>query len=242
MKAYNKDLSYIHDVEFGDFSRQAAAYILQTFRRHELGKGLVVDLGCGSGIWALKLDQSGYEVMGVDISSDMIDLAQKKVPRGKFKVGSFHQVSIPECVAVTSLGECFNYLFDENNSIDLLEALFERIYEALIPGGLLIFDVLEPGSVEAKSSITFRENQDWLVLVEKLGDPKNEQLIRKITTFRKVDDLYRRNQEVHVVKLWKGSLLAEKLRKIGFKVRVLKGYGELRFRKGLIGFKARKPW
>jgi len=241
MKAYNKDLSYIHDVEFGDFSRQAATYILQTFRRHYLGKGLVVDLGCGSGIWALKLDQAGYEVMGVDISSDMIDLAQKKVPQGKFIVGSFHQVSIPKCVAVTSLGECFNYLFDQNNSIDLLEALFERIYEALIPGGLLIFDVLEPGSVEAKSSITIREDQDWLALVEKQEDPKNETLIRKITTFRKVGDLYRRDREVHVVTLWKGGILAKKLRKIGFKVRLLKGYGELRFRNGLIGLKARKP-
>ena len=176
MTAYNNDLSHIHDVEFGDFSRQAAAYILQTFRRHELGKGLVVDLGCGSGIWALKLDQSGYEVMGVDISIDMIDLAQKKVPRGKFKVRSFHQVSIPECVAVTSLGECFNYLFDKNNSIDLLVALFEKIYKALIPGGLLIFDVLELGSVEARNSITFREHQDWLVLVEKQEDLKNEKV------------------------------------------------------------------
>ena len=37
-----------------------------------------------------------------------------------------------------------------------------------------------------------------------------KRLIRKITTFRKVDDLYRRDQEVHVVKLWKSGLLTEK--------------------------------
>jgi hypothetical protein len=66
-------------------------------------------------------------------------------------------------------------------------------------------------------------------------------LTRQITTFRKVGRQYRRAEEAHVQQLYPGSQLAGDLREIGFRVRTVRGYGDLRFPKAHVGLIARKP-
>ncbi len=114
MQAYKDDLAYIHDVGYGDFAKNAAPELLAILRRRGLEDGLVVDLGCGSGLWAEELCGAGYDVLGVDISPAMIEIARCRAPQATFEVGSFLKVDLPRCGAVTSLGECLNYLFDED--------------------------------------------------------------------------------------------------------------------------------
>src|SRR5262252_1578743 len=145
MKPYREDLAYIHDVGHGDFARQSAPGVLAMLRASGLTAGRVIDLGCGSGIWAEELARAGYDVLGVDISPAMIELARRRVPEAQFRVGSFLRARLPRCVAVTALRECFNYLFDQANSGEALAGLFARVHRALRPGGVLIFDVLQPG-------------------------------------------------------------------------------------------------
>src|SRR5207248_184438 len=146
-KAYGDDLAHIHDVGYGDFARNAAPALLRLLRRSGLGGGWVVDLGCGSGIWAQALVSAGYDVLGTDLSPAMVALARARVPGGHFRVGSFVDAALPPCVAVTALGECFSFLFDRGNTRRGLRALFRRAHAALCPGGLLIFDVAGPGRV-----------------------------------------------------------------------------------------------
>ena len=71
-EAYKADLAYIHDVGFGDFARRSAPAILEILGQNGIETGLVVDLGCGSGLWAKELSDGGYTVLGVDISPAMI--------------------------------------------------------------------------------------------------------------------------------------------------------------------------
>src|SRR3712207_6951490 len=52
-----------------------------------------------------------------------------------FRSGSLFTTDIPPCRAVTSLGECLNYLFDPHSDLQSLVQLFGRIYNALTPGG-----------------------------------------------------------------------------------------------------------
>ena len=52
---YGEDLAYIHDVGFGDFALGAAPGMLEILRRSGIRGALVVDLGCGSGLWAREL-------------------------------------------------------------------------------------------------------------------------------------------------------------------------------------------
>ncbi|MFY9574661.1 MAG: class I SAM-dependent methyltransferase, partial [Blastocatellia bacterium] len=62
--SYKDDLAYIHDTGFGDFARTAAPGLLEILRTNRIVTGLVVDLGCGSGLWAQALSRAGYEVLG----------------------------------------------------------------------------------------------------------------------------------------------------------------------------------
>ena len=57
--AYQADLAYIHDTGFGKFARGSAPGLLSLFRQNAISEGVVVDLGCGSGIWARDLHGKG---------------------------------------------------------------------------------------------------------------------------------------------------------------------------------------
>ncbi len=238
-KPYDEDLAHIHDAGHGRFARAAAPVVLDLLRLAGLPSGLVVDLGCGSGILAAELSAGGYDVLGIDISPAMIELARRRAPRGRFEVGSLLAAQVPPCIAVTAVGECFNYLFDDSNTTDALGKLFGRVFAALPPGGLLIFDVAGPGRVPGGSQRSHREEDDWAVLVS--TEEQGGLLTRRITSFRKVGELYRRGHEVHRLRLYPPPVVAELLNQAGFHVRALDGYGELRFGPGHAGFAAHRP-
>ena len=237
---YKQDLAYVHDAGFGTFAERSAPGVLHILRASGIRSGLVVDLGCGGGLWARRLTDAAYHILGIDLSPDMIALARKRVPEGSFRAGSFLDVNFPDCVAITALGECFNYTFDRRSSRSSLSRLFRRAFRALRPGGLLVFDVAEPGRAEG-SSRCFWEGSDWACLTEFVQDGPRRQLTRQVTTFRKVGRYYRRAEETHVQQLYRASQLAGDLRKIGFRVRTVRRYGDFRFAKAHAGLIARKP-
>ena len=185
---YRDDLAYIHDAGFGEMARGAGPVLIESLRKLGLDRGLVVDLGCGSGILSQAIVEAGYDVLGIDISPAMIDLARGRVPDGTFRVGSLLTARLPPCIAVAAVGECFNYLFDRRNDSDELARLFGQIHWSLSRDGLLLFDVAEPGRVPAGGPIRFFvEQPGWAVLVVSKEDPTSRVLTRRITTFRRVD-------------------------------------------------------
>ncbi len=238
---YRIDLAFIHDEGFTGFARKAARAILQLFRQSGIQEGLIVDLGCGSGVWASILASEGYRVHGVDLSQAMIDLARKRVPEASFETCSFLKATIPDCAAVTSMGECLNYLFDEDHSPSQLSGLFERIYRALPGGGVFVFDVAGPGYAAATGPHRRHFlSDDWAVLVQ-LSE-HDGLLTRYITSFRKTSgNHYRRDEETHRVRLLDAAQLAETLRRTGFNVHIRKGYGNFELSPAHHVLIARKP-
>jgi SAM-dependent methyltransferase len=240
--AYQEDLAFIHDVGFGFFARQAAPGLLQLLRQTGVVRELVVDLGCGSGLWARELAQAGYQVLGIDLSAAMLKIARQRVPEARFQRTSFLEADLPSCGAVTAIGEVFNYLFDTANRQETLAQFFGRVFRALRPGGLLLFDVAGPGrgGRHGKHQKYIR-GDDWAVLVETEEDEDRAILTRNITSFRRVGKLYRRAEEVHRLRLYRGAEMITILRNMGFRARVVRGYGEFRLPRCLAGISARKP-
>lgn len=241
MQFYGEDLACIHDAGFSGFARQTAPELLEILRQAGIEQGLVADLGCGSGIWASQLVEKGFRVVGFDISGPMLEMARQRVPQGEFRQESLFQARLPECDAVTALGECISYAFDPQSGLAALRKLFKRIRGILRPGGLLIFDFVQPGALKkARFRKDFRLGEDWAVMVEAEEDKESRELIRRITSFRKQGQLYRRSQEVHRLHTYPGVEMAGQLRGIGFRVRLVRGYGNYRFRRGVAGIIARK--
>ncbi|MFQ4141622.1 class I SAM-dependent methyltransferase [Chlorogloeopsis sp. ULAP02] len=238
---YKEDLAYIHDVGHSDFALKSAPGILEIFTQNKVCNGLVVDLGCGSGLWAQELSKAHYHVLGVDISEALIAIARTRVPDAEFRVESLFKTDIPPCNAVTSIGECLNYLFDPDNNWQMLIQLFLRVYSALTPDGVFVFDIAEPGQVLPENVTKgFSQGEDWVVLVEKEENRNLQTLTRRITSFRKIGKYYRQADEIHHLQLYKSIDIARELCRLGFQVSRMSSYGSYYLPKAHTAFVAHK--
>jgi SAM-dependent methyltransferase len=239
--AYRQDLAYIHDAGFGKVARGAATRLLEELGRAGLDRGLVVDLGCGSGILMEPLAAAGFDVLGIDLSPALLALARRRVPSAQLRCESLLTAELPPCVAVAAVGECLNYLFDSRHSVDAVRGVLGRAFAALAPGGLLIFDVAGPGRVPGPGPHqSYTEAEDWAVLVTAEEDPREQLLTPHITSFRKVGELYRRDHEVHRLRLLARAEVLSWLQEAGFRAQVVDAYGSVPFPPGYVGFLARK--
>lgn len=236
---YKEDLANIHDAGFIGFALGAAPGLLQLLRSNGITEGLVVDLGCGSGVWAQELLSASYQVFGIDISESMVNIARAKVPGAEFSIGNIFEADILSCQAVTSLGECICYMVSDAGCGEALSPLFERIYHALPPGGLFLFDIAEPGQVQEETTeYTCSEGAGWFVFAEK----KEHQgiLTRRIVSFRRVGESYRRSEELHRLRLYEPADIVAALRKAGFQAQTSHRYGSYHLSKAHSAFIARK--
>lgn len=239
MSHYRHNLAFIHDDGFGYFAAGGAGVLVAALDRSGIPRGTILDFGCGSGVTARLLTDKGYSVAGFDLSESLIGIARKRVPQATFLVGSFIDAEMSSCVAVCAIGEVLNYRFDSRNNLAAREAFFEGAYRSLVDGGVLLFDVAGPDRAPDRPTRTFHEGKDWTVLVKTSAEAGV--LTRRLVTFRRSSELYRRDSEVHELDLISPDHIESKLRSIGFRVERLSGYGEVPCPRGLHGFLARRP-
>jgi SAM-dependent methyltransferase len=237
--AYQQDLAYIHDVGFGFHANGLAPGLTSLFKKAGLARAVVVDLGCGSGIWAAHLEAAGFHAVGVDLSPAMIDLARRRAPTADFHVASLVDFPLPSCAAITALGEVVCYQFDRRNNRQALARLLRRAYDALQPGGIFVFDIDEIG-LDRNRRPTGKSGDDWACLVRIEYDSQRDQLLRHITTFRQIGRTYRRLEETHRIQLYDRGDIAGLLRQIGFRVRAVRRFGDYQLLPGRVAFIARK--
>lgn len=240
MGFYGEDVAYIHDAGHGDFARDAAPDLLARLRAAGFTRGTVVDLGCGSGIWAAELLAAGYDVVGVDVSAELLAMARRRAPAATFVQASLWEVELPRCVAVTAISEILSYAYDPQGGPDALPALLRRIRAALEPGGLLLFDVLGPGVVGPEPRRMWRDGEDWVVMSEATEDTAARRLTRRIVSFRRAGETWRRSDEVHVQHLFSPGVLVPAVRAAGFDAELLPCWGAARLRPGAHAVAARR--
>ena len=243
MRGYDADLSFVHDAGFLETAEAAAGFVADLLAGAGLRAATVVEVGSGSGETARRLTAAGHRMVGFDQSEAMVRLARGRAPGAEFQVGSLYDLSLPPCDAVIAVGEVVNYAFDERASIESLKLFFGRVRDALAPGGLLVFDSAGPGRAPGGRYSGFRRGEDWAVLYEAASDRTGRCLTRRITTFRAdaADPaVWRRSDETHELRLYSATELATALRRIGFRVRIRRGYGSLPMPPGLRVLVARR--
>ncbi len=114
-------------------------YIFQNFSESRVKT--MLDLACGSGGHAIPLAERGYEVLGVDASEAMIEIARNKAENAgvdiKFEVMKMEELSLPEKFDVII---CMFSGIDYIESYDALSEALKRIRTHLSEDGLLVFD------------------------------------------------------------------------------------------------------
>lgn len=222
---YAEDLAYIQAAAFGQLARGAAPEIVRRLKGAAIPIRRAADLGCGAGVLSSALWDAGFEVTGIDQSADLLALARAAAPHARFLHASLYEAELPGCQAMVALGEPLTY-HDENAPAEaVLDSFFRSAAYTLPPGGLLIFDVIETGepSLAGRSWIS---GDDWAVLAESSEDPAARRLVRRIETFRKIGQAYRRGRETHCIHLFEGGELTRRLERHGFAVETAQAYGQ----------------
>ncbi len=199
---------------------------------------VVCDLGCGGGQLTGHLLNAGYQPVGLDVSPSMIRIARTQYPEALFIQGSVDLATLPNCAAAIAVGEVVNYLGFKRR----MQRAFRNVFRSLHPGGVFLFDVKEPAlRPRPPAKLHARHGPDWAIFAEIKENPRRNELVRTISTFRHVGRTYRRQNEVHRLSVYKASEVARWLRAIGFQVRIYKGYGKFELIGGRRVLLARKP-
>ena len=146
-----------NDVDYG----ATVEFYMQILDREGLRPRTVVDLACGTGSVTEILARKGFCVTGVDMSEEMLTEAMAKVmdmdkpPR--FVCQKLQELKLPVAadMAVCAL-DSLDYITDPT---DCAEAI-RRIWKALNPGGVFIFDVNTPEKLRAMDGQVFLDEDD----------------------------------------------------------------------------------
>jgi len=125
-----------YDAVMGDGS-ESAKRVSELLRTSKPGAGKVLELGCGTGS-ILKHLQDSYEVSGLDLSTRMLSIARKKVPRAKLSLQDMVDFQIDEQFdAVLCVYDSINHI----RRFSDWKKVFARVRQHLSPGGCFIFDI-----------------------------------------------------------------------------------------------------
>jgi SAM-dependent methyltransferase len=222
---YRRDLALVHHLGFDFHADACAPGILKLLAPVRESNGLVVELGCGSGLLTRHLVEAGHHVIATDASPAMLDLARQVAPGAdEIRLLVMPDDPIPPADAIVSVGHAVNYLPDEA-SID--RALI-AMAKALRPGGVMAIDVCDLAYGEARSDAPNlgRVGQDWAIVTE-FSTPTPDRFIRQMAIFIRNDDgSWRRDDERHDNVLIDTERIRELLSPEGVTVTVANSFGD----------------
>lgn len=139
MKVFG-EYSKVYDLFYGDKNYRAeAAYVKKLIKECKPSAESILDLGCGTGRHAAILRKYGYDVLGVDLSSAMIEIAQKRTRTNypAFIRGDIRTIRLKRKFdVVVSLFHVVNYQLSDDD----LASAFRTARAHLSKGGIFIFD------------------------------------------------------------------------------------------------------
>lgn len=145
-----------------------ADYVERHFRRSKRPIRSVVELGCGTGSLTGLLARRGYQMTAVDLSPDMLSVADQKCAGlgVLFLCQDMSRLTLAEPAdAVISCLDSVNYV----TRPAALKRTFRRVYQALAPGGLFLFDIKTPAALEGADGQIYLDEDDGLFCVWRGG-------------------------------------------------------------------------
>ena len=205
VEAYT-DFAQVYDIfmDNAPYDRWAD-FLAERLKRDGIRDGLVLDLGCGTGTVTRLLAEKGYDMIGVDSSEAMLNIALEKEAENRQNIlyleQDMREFELYGTVrAVVCICDSLNYLLEEE---DLLET-FRLVNNYLDPGGLFVFDFNTVYKYETViGDATIAENrEDCSFIWENFYDPEERINEYDVTVFVREQEgpeggLFRRFTETH---------------------------------------------
>lgn len=236
---YRRDLALVHHLGFGFHAEACAPGILTLLEPVRERGGLVLELGCGSGLLTRHLIEAGHRVIATDASPAMLELA-REVAGDADEIRSLvlPDDPLPDCDAIVSVGHVLSYLADEA----AVERALVAAAAALRPGGVFAVDLCDLRWGTARRA---QPSQGWVAdrwaIVTRFSVPRRNRYVREMTTFLREDDgTWRRADERHENVLMDTSQVPGLLAPHGLEVRVSGSFGDEVLPEGLVAIVGRR--
>ena len=196
------------------------SYLKELLKEYGVQDGLVLDLGCGTGTMTELLAADGYDMIGMDNSEEMLEIAREKQIKsgheilyllqdmrefelyGTVAVSYTHLRLYGTVGAVFSICDSLNYITEPEE----LKQVFRWVNNYLDPGGIFIFDfnteykyreVLGDQTIaEAREDCSFIWD-NYYYEEERINEYELNLFIREDAESETEGDLYRRFRETH---------------------------------------------
>ena len=225
-----------------------AEYLTGLLKEYGIKDGLIAELGCGTGTMTRLLAKAGYDMIGIDLSEEMLDIARYDHPEVEEDILYLHQDMrefelFGTVAAVVSLCDSMNYITSEE---DLLK-VFRLVNNYLDPGGYFIFDMNTIYKYETiiGDRVIAENREDCSLIWENYYDKEERINQYDITIYSKVefeeedcteggnedeDDasdtpLYERLEETHIQKAYPVDRVIELLQEAGLEFVAVYGVG-----------------
>ena len=179
---------------------QWCRYITELLREYGIQDGLVLELGCGTGVLTRKLAAKGYDMIGVDYSEDMLEIAMDHRQEGEdilYLLQDMREFELYGTVrAAVSICDSMNYIVEYQDLVQVMKL----VNNYLDPGGIFIFDLNTPYKYEEiLGENTFAENRpEGSFIWENYYDGETGINEYDLTLFvREKEGIYRKFEETH---------------------------------------------
>ena len=191
-------------------------YLAQLFREYGIEDGLLLDLGCGTGKLTRIMAEKGYDMIGVDYSYEMLDMAKSESEESiLYLLQDMREFELYGTVrGIYSACDCLNYILEENE----LRSVFKLVNNYLDPGGVFVFDVNTPYKYrELLAENTIAENRDEGSFIWENYFDEDEQINEyDLTLYIKEEDgRFIRFEETHFQRCYELSMIRRLLEEAG---------------------------
>ena len=222
---------FMDNVPYEEWSK----YVISLLKEEKIEDGLVLDLGCGTGKMTRLLAAAGYDMIGIDYSEDMLEIAREhqyeqecvngtagdeadeEMPGNNilYLLQDMREFELYGTVrAVISICDSMNYILDEE---DLLQ-VFKLVNNYLDTKGIFIFDMnTRYKYAEMLGETTIAENrEEGSFIWENYFDGEEDINQYDLTLFIREDGgLYRKYEETHYQRVYDLDVVKRLLKEAG---------------------------
>ncbi len=221
---YRRDLARVHHLGFATHANTCAPGILRLLEPVRARGGLVLEVGCGSGLLTRHLVDAGHRVLATDASPAMLELARLVVPDAlEIRQLTLPDDPVPAADAIVSVGHALSYLPDAA----AVERALVALATAVRPGGVVALDICDRayGADRAHAANLGRVSDDWAI-VTRFSTPAPDRFVREMAIFsRNGDGSWRRDDERHDNTLVDTTTIPALLARVGVQATVGATFG-----------------
>ncbi len=212
------------DCDYENWSQYLIKKLAQ-FGNLTIGVDNGLDVGCGGGYFTRALQRYGYEMTGMDVSSEMLDRAQstafREGVRSEYILGDISKGRFQKKYSFAiSINDCFNYV--EKGA---LKTALKNVYACLKKGGVFVFDVSSPKKYREKFNDAVNVDDRDDVTYLSFAKTDGECAFLDVTLFTKnADGSYTRHDETHTQYIHTEEEIDEALRAVGFTLLQVEGH------------------